>query len=453
MAHRVPRSRITWAGWVIAAVLCGLAASGARHAAAAAGEGDTLTIPQCIALALQRAPDVRAATAEQAAALADSVATSYNRLPTFAMEGGATVAPQGFYDPAITNLGEYQLKLAAELPVLDGGRRARARALAGLEAAGARADLAARAREAALRVATVAADVLRHEENASSQGASLAWIERLGTVVESGVRAGARGRADAARVMVERAAVASALLVTRDAGAALGRELAELVGRAITAPPAIAEPGPETDQAPESADSARVVAQALARPEVRLALVEEQRQRVALAETRRRNALELGLAADAGLAGTDLTRIVPDELRATDPDATVADRLRRDLGASVSVNLRRPLADRGVRPSMTAREEGLRAASLARTAAEARAQRDALDRVGHWRAAAGRAAVAVDAAVRADENLLRLRALYVGGNVGLLDLLDARRQLDDARERLADARFDVREARYQAEVP
>jgi len=61
--------------------------------------------------------------------------------------------------------------------------------------------------------------------------------------------------------------------------------------------------------------------------------------------------------------------------------------------------------------------------------------------------------VAREAALRAEENLLRLRSLYAGGGAGLLELLDARRELDDARALLADARFEARQAHYQAGIP
>ena len=53
----------------------------------------------------------------------------------------------------------------------------------------------------------------------------------------------------------------------------------------------------------------------------------------------------------------------------------------------------------------------------------------------------------------AEENVLRLRSLYVGGAAGVLDVLDARAQLDDARLRLLNARFEVRRAHFEAETP
>jgi outer membrane protein TolC len=68
------------------------------------------------------------------------------------------------------------------------------------------------------------------------------------------------------------------------------------------------------------------------------------------------------------------------------------------------------------------------------------------------RTAAPQLALAEASVGRAEDNVLRARSLYAGGGAGLLDLLDARRQLDEARARLADARFEAWKAVYEAEV-
>src|SRR5206468_1195300 len=116
------------------------------------------------------------------------------------------------------------------------------------------------------------------------------------------------------------------------------------------------------------------------------------------------NRLQIGLAANAGLAGADLTSPVPDELRATHPDATLMDRLRRDLGASVSVEFKRPIADPSAAASTRAREEALRAATIRRQTAAARARREARGLLDRWRTAAERHELAQDAVGRAEEN-------------------------------------------------
>jgi outer membrane protein TolC len=414
---------------------------------------DSLTVEQCVALARGHAPDVMAAAAMQGAARADSIATGFNRRPALSLNGGALVAPRGFYDPVVTNLGEYQLKIAAEWPLLGAGARARERSRAALEAAAATGDLAQAAREAGRRAAAVALDALRQSENERSQTDALAWLDRLADMLQPAVRAGARTRADAMRVDLERSTVAAALLETRRMRVTLERELVELVGRLEQARVAVIEPGAEAETPLASPDSTRLLERAATTPSVHAAEIEEARQRVAIQEARRRNALQFGLIADAGLAGADLTSPVPEDLRASNPDATFSDRLRRDLGASVAVQVKRPIADPAARSILRAREESLRAATLRRETALARARREVLDLLDRGRTATDRSQLAREAAGRADENLLRLRSLYAAGDVGLLELLDARRQLDEARERLADARFEARQAHFEAEIP
>ena len=413
----------------------------------------SLTVEQCVTLARERAPDVTAAAALRLSARSDSIATWYNRRPSFALRGGAAVAPKGFYDPVITNLGEYQLTLGMEWPLLDGGARARERARSALESASATSGLALAARDAGLRTATVALDWLRQEENERHQADAARWLEQLSSSVESGVRSGAHGRADALRAALEHSTAASALVDTRRTRAELDRELAELIGGVEEGTVRVLEPDPLAEEPPAASDSARLIARAAELPAVRAAEIEEARLRVAVLEAQRKQALAVGFAADAGLKGADLTALVPEDMRLSDPDATFSDRLRRDLGASVSLNFSRPLLDHARAASVAAREEALQAATLRRKTAALRARRDALDLLGRWRAAAERLEIERAAAGRGEENLIRMRSLYAGGGAGLLEVLDARRQLDDARARLTDARFEARRAHYEAGIP
>jgi len=412
-----------------------------------------LTVEQCVTLARERAPDVAAAGALRLSARSDSIAAWYNRRPSFALNGGATVAPKKFYDPVITNLGDYQLTLGMQWPLLDGGTRARERARAALESASATSGLALAARDAGRRAAVVALDLLRQDQNERYQADAAQWLERLSSAVESGVRSGAHGRADALRAQLERSTAAAALVDTRRTRAELNRELAELIGGAEEGAVRVLEPDPAAETPPAEADSALLLARAAELPAVKAAAIEEAQLRLAVLEARRKNALEVGFAADAGLKGADLTAFVPEDMRLSDPGATFSDRLRRDLGASVSLNFRRPILDRARSATVAGRENALKAASLRRRTAALRARRDALDLLGRWRAAAERLAIERTAAGRGEENLVRMRSLYAGGGAGLLEVLDARRQLDDARARLTDARFEARRAHYEAEIP
>ena len=90
-------------------------------------------------------------------------------------------------------------------------------------------------------------------------------------------------------------------------------------------------------------------------------------------------------------------------------------------------------------------------ATLRAQTAIAEARRAALELLDRWRNATRRVTRAEASVALAEENLLRLRSLHASGSAPLLELLDARRQLDDTRIRLAEARFDARLARLEAE--
>lgn len=408
---------------------------------------DTLTVAECAALAAQHAPDVLAARAEATAARYDSSAAAVNGRPSLALDGGALVAPNGFYDPAATNLGEYHAKVVLDWPLADGGARRRARQSAALTAQGARLDAAKAARDASLRAIEVALDLVRVDELRAAQVAAEAWLDDLSTLVGAGVRSGRRGRADDVRVSIEHDAAEAAELTSLGARGALARELASLIGR--PGETGIAVRAPEDDLARVPSDSSALLLRQEALPDVRRAVTEEALRRIAIEEARRTRAVQIGLVADAGLWGTDLTHAVPPDL---EPGATFGDRLRRDLGASVAFEFKRPLTDPARGATILARTASVEAARLKREALIAEHRRTALDLLERGRTATAQLELARASTTRAEENVLRARNLYAGGGGTLLDLLDARRQFDDARARLADARFEAMKAHYEAEV-
>jgi len=415
----------------------------------AAGAADRLTVDQCVALALERAPDVGASAQDLTAARLDSSATRLNRRPAFALFGGATVAPSGFYDPAITNLGEYGVKIGLTVPLLDAGVRRRERTQAEVGVAGAAANRDLVARDAGIRAAGSSLGILRQQELEAAARDALEWLDHLGGLIQSGVRAGVHGRSDAVRVQLARDAVVADLLSVHVASEALERQLAQLLSLDPPRRVSIVEPAATADAAPADEDSVRLLAAVERAPEVRAARAAAVGSRLALDQVRRRNGLLVDISADAGIWGSDLTRAVPENLSSVDPQATFGDRLRRDLGASVSLTFRRPLLDPSVGRAVGAQEARLRAAEGRLAAGSAQRRREILDLLGRWRAASERAALARASLVRAEENLLRLRSLYAGGGSSLLDLLDGRQQVDDARIRLADARLEARLARWE----
>ena len=444
-----PRVKLVW--MILAGSLFVLPA---QAVAALLGEDtrDSLSIADCVALARERAPAVQARLSELAGARLDSTAAWKNRRAAFDIAGGVFVAPNGFYDPVVTNLGEYSTKLEATLPLADGGerRRQRAQAVAGLLATDAERQLASR--DAGFRAATVAVDLLKHQEVETTNQETLVWLERFAELVESSVKGGARPRSDAVRTELARDDLEAEILTSSAERDALARELAQLVGREPGAVVAVTEPGFAVESMPSTEDSLALAQAAVNTPEVRSASAEIAKARVALSEAKAKNAWKVDLLADAGLWGADLTQWVPDDLKQQDPGATFGDRLERDLGASVSLKFTRPLFDRSAGYAVQAEQARLRAAELRQSAALADRRREMLDLLSRWRTASARVALARGSLQLASDNLVRMRSLYAGGATSLLELLDALQQWDEARDRLADARSDARLAHWEGEI-
>ena len=412
---------------------------------------ESLTVRECVARARQRAPDPRVAAAERDAAVLDSTATFRSRRAALSFQGGATVAPEHFYDPALTNLGEYALQLRVESLVLDGGARDRGRRRSALAARESRAVLEQAERDAGIRAGALAIEWLRLNESERAERQSVEWLEHLAREMNAGVRSGMRGRADALRATLERDAVAAELDLTHRDMASVRRELGAELGRGDDFVPAVRDEAIEASSPPSETDSLELVRSLGVAPEVRLADLGRAERRLDVDAARRASAWQVDVAADAGLAGTDLSHAVPPDVRSLNPDATLTDRLHRDLGASLALQFRRPLLDRSAASARAARDASSRAQEL-RWSAESEAQRRlGLELLTRWRSAAVRYAVARDAATRADEHLLHLESLHAAGSATLLELLDARRALDDAHARLADARAEVLGARLEAE--
>lgn len=413
---------------------------------------DTLSIEDCARTAHERSPDVLISALTWEAAHADSLAAQRNRWPAFAVFGHVTVSPSGFYDPTITNLGDYALKAGLELPLLDGGDRSRERARAANRAASASIDLDRARREAALRAASLAITILRLREQLRAHEEAFGWLDRLTSLLQAGARSGSRSTSEALRTGLERDAMRITLENTRVDLSAAERELGQLLGLGSRGAPGIREPRPSEDTPPAASDSAALLTSVERAPEVRTRMITQRDQEIALQEARRKNALRVDGSADAGLAGADLTHLVPPDLKESNPDAGLADRLRRDRGASATVEARRPFADPRVGPTIEARRRDLEAARLAlanETETQRRARRDLLTR---WEAAARNLVVAERSASLATDHVIKMRSLYTAGASSLLELLDARHVLDDALDRLSEARAQSRAARFEAEA-
>jgi outer membrane protein TolC len=431
---------------VSAIVVLGGVSSASRAAA-----DDSLTVEECVALARRQAPALVAALLDRQAAAFDSAAIAKNGRPDFSVTTGALVAPKGFYDPTITNLGDYELKLGIVWPVADGGFRARARERGRLGLATARSMAVLESRDAGLRAAGLAFGLLQLQEMESYQDRALDWLDRLGTLIRAGVASGVRSSADSVRVALERDAVAAVLEDTRLAARSSTLELLTLLGREVTSSVTIL-PGDEVhERRPAESDSIRLMISVERQPEVALARAADATARLDLLDARHRTAPHIDLSLDAGLAGADLTQDVPPDLQAVDPSATLADRLRRDLGASVAIHLRLPILDGATAPTGRAREAALSASGVRSKAETVDQRRRALALLDRWRSTFRRVEAARETSDRAETNLLKMKSLYSAGATALLDLLDARRVDDDARQRLAEARWEERMAQFEVE--
>ena len=436
-------------GRVACAALALLVVSSAALRAAPAP--DSLTLEQCVARARAQAPELQASRFEQSAAAFDSLAVSRNARPEWSLDAGATVAPKGFYDPTVTDLGGYQSKLGVAWTSHDGGLRARERERGRLGVLAASSRTALVARDAGLEAAELATQLLRLQHVSAVRADAVTWLDRLASLVRSGVVAGVRSPSDSIRVSLERDAAIAGVETARLETIATSFALLDVLGVDSDGGLAIREPDAPADHGPAAGDSARALASIERLPELAMASVAEKQSSLELAEARHSSATVIEWSLDAGLAGADLTHAVPSDLRALDANSTLSDRLRRDLGGSAAVHVHLPLWDAKVAPTSRAREYALRAARARRAAELTTQRRRALLELEAWRTASSLASAAEATAERAERSLLKVKSLYGGGATTLLDLLDAWRTYQDARERVEDARQQSRIARFRVE--
>ncbi len=415
------------------------------------GAAESLTVEQCVALARREAPSVAAAGFDRKASEYDSMAIAANGRPALSLRSGAMVAPRGFYDPAVTNLGDYEMKAALEWTLADGGRRARERRRGALDLSAARNRLDLESLAAGRRAAELAVALLRSAESEANLRDSYEWLARLGALVRSGVASGSRSTSDSVRISLERDQVAADLETTLLDRQTAILDLQSLIGRDLLESATIVDPSAAIGREPTTSDSTRLLDSVERQPEVALARSNESAAHLNLLDARRSGAAQIDLSLDAGLAGTDLTGLVPADLRASDPGATVGDRLRRDLGASAAIRVSVPFLNSARRPTGSAREADVSASGLRSESARREQRTLALSLLARWRSNSRRTAAARITSDRAEVNLLKLKSLYAAGTSSLLDLLDARRVYDEARQRLTEARWEERLARFQVE--
>jgi outer membrane protein TolC len=334
-------------------------------------------------------------------------------------------------------------------PLYDGGARraAVAHGEADVDAAGARYRVVEKDLE--LDVRSRYAEWLFADAEAAARLEGIDRLQRYRTTLQSRKASGQGVAADLlrtdVRVATERAAIADAQ-GRKDAArialnALMGREPAAAL---VLAPP----PEPPTAIEPEPAGAA----DGASLPEV---VEAEAQTRAAGAdvETARAEAKpHLSLAGDVGFLGSDTHRLVPSDLLARDPDATFADRVRRDAGYSLTLTFSWNLFDFGAIRARI-RQAELKLASARQNVVfqkqEARRQRaQAEATLANVRE---QIRILSEAAPSARDPYLDAESRYRGGAATSLEVLDAYAASVDAAVKRADAlsRYRIAQALLQ----
>jgi outer membrane protein TolC len=356
-----------------------------------------------------------------------------------AIEGDFIYAPPNGYDPAITNAGESRLQAVGRQPLYDGGARraAVAHGEADVDAAGARYRVVEKDLE--LDVRSRYAEWVFADEEAAARLEGIDRLQRYRTTLQSRKASGQGVAADLlrtdVRVATERAAVADAQ-GRKDAArialnALMGRDPA---GALVLAP----LPGPFTSSAAERELPAAVDAASL--PEVLEAEAQTRAADADVATARAEAKPHLSLSGDVGFLGSDTHRLVPSDLLARDPDATFADRFRRDAGYSITLTFSWNVFDFGAIRARI-RQAELKLSSARRNVAfqkqEALRQRaQAESTLANVRE---QIRILSDAAPSARDAYLDAESRYRGGAATSLEVLDAYAASVDAIVKRADA--------------
>jgi len=409
--------------------------------APAAGAPLALTLEDALLQARSANAKLPAAAAEIEIAREKIREARAERWLKVAIEGDFIYAPAGSYDPILTNLGEEKLQITGKQPIYDGGekRAAVSRAEAQTTAAGARYRIAER--DLDLEVRSRFAEILAAESEISARRDGIRRLEGYRELLRSR-RAGGQGvAADVlktdVRLSSERAALVEAEQRRDEArlelNSLLGREPAGPLHLAPMPPPRAPAVLPIDGEIPEVAEAAAEITTAQAD--------------LLAAQAQRRP--HFFAAADAGLWGSDTTRLFPPDLRAERRNPVFSDRLRRDSGYSLSLNLSWPIFDFGAAASRTAQ------ARLAVT--QAQLQKVVQQRAADLEREKARATVEnlyreieilSDAGPSARDSYLDVESRYRGGAATSLEVLDAYAAAVEADVRLAEvvSRYRIAEA-------
>jgi outer membrane protein TolC len=362
-----------------------------------------------------------------------------------AVEGAFVYAPPSGYDPVVTNSGESRLQAVGRQPLYDGRARraAVARAEAGVDAASGRYRI--EEKDLDLEVTSRFAESLAAEEEASARRSAISRLEGYRTNLKSRQASGQAVAADLIKTEVRLASEEANILEAERRADEARITLAALMGR-VPGDPLVLAPSPDPDLAApaESADWESA-------PEVAAAAADARAADAALAIARAERRPHLDLSADVGFWGSDTSRLVPADLKAMDPKATIADRVRRDAGYSLSLTFSWPVFDLGaVRARVAQADLELRQAKQKIEAARLDVRANGEKARAAVKTLAREIALLQKAAPAARDAYLDAESRYRGGAGTALEVLDAYSASIDAAVRLSEAISRYRIARALA---
>ncbi len=412
-------------------------------AAGAARAADFLTLEDALVQARAANARLPQAAREVEISLQKERESRAERWLKLSVEGDLIYSPPSSYDATVTNVGEDRLQLIARQPVYDGGARRAAvlRAQAGTSAAHARHRRAVK--DVELEVRSRFSELAQAESEVEARREGIERLRRYRTSLRSRQASGQGIAADLLKTDVRLASEEAGLVGAERRGQGVRLELNDLMGRDPRAPLELAplpEPSAPPAAEPEPWRKAPELAEAEASrrsAEFDLHIARAERKPVVLA------------SADAGLWGSDTSHLIPPDLKATNPNATFGDRLRRDAGYSLSLNFTWPLWDLGGRRARLVQAE--LALSQASGEEEVRRREARLE----WEQAAAAVAgayreiqILARALPDARDSYLEAESRYRGGAASSLEVLEAHSASVDAAVRLSEAilRYRLAEA-------
>ncbi len=418
-------------------------------AAALAGTGaeaqSPLTLEEAMAAAHEANARLPVAALDVEIAREGRLEAEAQRRVELILGGDFWYAPPDGYDPVVTNGGEERLQVIAQKPLYEGGALK-----AGVRQATAQRRVAtARYRQAErdvdYQVRLSFAEALAAEADVAARRESLQRLSGYRSYLESRRRAGQAVSAEVLRTTVQIATTRAAMVAAEERRDSARMGLNHLMGRppesALELAPLPPPPPPPTMP---PAPGGTVPELAAARGEVEVAAAA-----VDIARALRKP--HLSLQADAGLWGSGTSYLVPPDFAAGHPGADFGDRLRRDLGYSVTVNVSWPVTAFGVLRARIAQAElALDQAGRSQVAVqEAVSLQQALARRAmehayrRYRELSGAAPTARDAYLEAESR-------YRGGTGSFLEVLDAFVAAGDVAVQTAAAEFACRQAEAAA---